>query len=526
MQSIIRMMIIEDETEVLEGIKASLSLMLPAFCQVYTVGNAEDAMEMIRVLHPHIIITDIVLPRMSGLELLEEVKQIPEYDPKVMVISSFNEFAYAQRSLRLGAMDYVLKPFEKTEFVQKIASIVKLIGDEDHQKFENQHRAEHARMGTKVLMDQYMLSFCTKKTHLQEHIYHRLQLWQMIWLTTSPYRVAAFGLHDESTLSDKDVELQLFSIGNVAGETLQHFQPSYLLKNVYNRWIVISAYPDMDELIDAIRDNVSLYQKLQLICGVSGVMSAFQSLSDGYEQAIQALRWASADRRPALHYGDIADLRSDGEKYDSNSSCLEALINGDKDGIIHAVNDKVDDMVRNTNMLHRKQLAQSSLDWIMEIQSALKGKTRVGMEQIPLAIWENLEKDLTTSSIKRELVDYFILLSGQISLQLSINNNAVIEQAKTIIATERESDLSLQFVAEKLRIHPVWLSHIFKKVTGQAFSDHIIEIKMNKAKSLLRESSLKIYEIAEEISYQDLQHFGKVFKKRTGMSPKEFRYGK
>ncbi|MGG1516545.1 response regulator [Paenibacillus oryzisoli] len=526
MQSKIDIIIVEDEIDVLEGIKSSLFSLHPAVGQVYAIGNAEDAMEMIRILRPLIIITDIVLPKKSGLELLEQIKELADFDPKVMVISSYNEFSYAQSSLRLGAVDYVLKPFDRESFIQKVFHLVELIVEESRKKSEHQHRAEYARVGSKVLMDQYLVSFCTKKTYLQEHIYHRLQMWQLVWLTTSPYRIVAFGLTEESPLSDKEVELQLFSIGNVAEESLQYFSPSYLLKNVHNRWIIISAYPDMDELIEVIRENTARYQKLQLTFGVSGVISAFQSLYEGYEQATQALRWASADRRPVLHYGEISIGNKDELFLEPNNVCLESLMNGNKEGIFASVNDKVDDMVRHTPMLHRKQLAQSSLDWIMEIQSAVKGRTGASIEQIPLVIWEELERDQTTHSIKKVLVDYFIKLSEQITAQTAGNGNAVIEQAKTIMAKEPESELSLQFVADKLRIHPAWLSHIFKKETGQAFSDYIIDLKISKAKLLLLESNLKIYEIAAEIGYQDLQHFGKVFKKRTGLSPKEFRYGR
>lgn len=144
----IDILIIEDEGEVLEGIRTSLQQLDPSIGHIYAIGNAEDAREMIRTLFPRIIVTDIVLPRLSGLELLDEVMQISDYEPKVVVISSYNEFSYAQRSLQLGALDYVLKPFDKAEFKQKLLKIVAMIHEEERQRFEMQHRIEHAQMGT------------------------------------------------------------------------------------------------------------------------------------------------------------------------------------------------------------------------------------------------------------------------------------------------------------------------------------------------------------------------------------------
>ncbi|MFX8098759.1 helix-turn-helix transcriptional regulator, partial [Acinetobacter baumannii] len=77
-----------------------------------------------------------------------------------------------------------------------------------------------------------------------------------------------------------------------------------------------------------------------------------------------------------------------------------------------------------------------------------------------------------------------------------------------------------------LSIHPVWLSQLFKKETGQTYLDYLTNARIKRAKQLLRETSMKIYEIAENIGYRDLKHFGHLFKKRTGRTPKEYRFGK
>lgn len=522
----IDILIIEDEGEVLEGIRTSLQQLDPSIGHIYAIGNAEDAREMIRTLFPRIIVTDIVLPRLSGLELLDEVMQISDYEPKVVVISSYNEFSYAQRSLQLGALDYVLKPFDKAEFKQKLLKIVAMIHEEERQRFEMQHRIEHAQMGTRMLMDQYILSFCTKKTQLQEHIYHRLQLWNLTWLTTSSYHLMAFGVSGEVPESDKDMELQLFSIGNIAGETMEQFHSSYLLKNVHNRWIVITAYPDLEEMMEAIRHNVRKYQRHELHFGVSGTMFSFQALFDAYEQSNQALRWAAANRKPELYYQEMEDGMPERTTADVNERCAAALISGDRDGMVRAVRDKVESIVRLTQLIHRKQLAQNCLDWIMDIQTLVNEKSGIYLDQISLSLWERLECYESIDSVKHELCAYFQDLSDKVTSQISGTGNAIIEQAKVMIGEEFDKDITLQGIADKLAIHPVWLSHLFKKETGQTFSDYVIELRIEKARRLLRESNLKIYEIASKIGYLDLQHFGKIFKKRTGMSPKEYRYGK
>jgi two-component system response regulator YesN len=526
MSQAIDLLIIEDEAEVLEGIRMVVGLLHPTFRNIYAIGNAEDAKEIIRTMFPRIIVTDIVLPRQSGLELLEEVMQIPGYEPKVVVVSSYNEFSYAQKSLQLGALDYVLKPFDKAEFTRKLQKIVALIQEEDRTSFELKHQAEHARMGTKLLMDQHILGFCTKRTQLQEHIYHRLQLWNLTWLTTSSYHLFAFCVSGDVPERDKEMELQLFAVGNIAAETIQAYMPSYLLRNVHNRWIVISAYPVVEELMDAIRHNVRSYQRLELHCGMSGVMFSFQALAEAYDQAIQALRWATANQLEELSFHDITHWNEHQDYEDVNELCAASLISGDLNGLQQAVHNKVDSLVRFTHIPQRKQLAQSCLDWIIVIQSLVNEKIGIHMDQIALSLWERLECYETIDSVKQDLFDYFKELSAKILPQITGMSNAIIDQAKAMIAGDSDHEVTLQGLAARLAIHPVWLSHLFKKETGQTFSDYMIDLRIEKAKSLLRESNFKIYEIASKVGYQDLQYFGKLFKKRMGMSPKEYRYGK
>lgn len=365
-----------------------------------------------------------------------------------------------------------------------------------------------------------------QKTQLQEHIYHRLQLWNLTWLTTSSYHLMAFGVSGEVPESDKDMELQLFSVGNIAGETMEQFHSSYLLKNVHNRWIVITAYPDLEEMMEAIRHNVRKYQRHELHFGVSGTMFSFQALFDAYEQSNQALRWAAANRKPELYYQEMEDGLPERTTADVNERCAAALISGDRDGMVRAVRDKVESIVRLTQLIHRKQLAQNCLDWIMDIQTLVNEKSGIYLDQISLSLWERLECYESIDSVKHELCAYFQDLSDKVTSQISGTGNAIIEQAKVMIGEEFDKDITLQGIADKLAIHPVWLSHLFKKETGQTFSDYVIELRIEKARRLLRESNLKIYEIASKIGYLDLQHFGKIFKKRTGMSPKEYRYGK
>ncbi|MDF2925952.1 MAG: signal transduction response regulator [Paenibacillaceae bacterium] len=526
MSGLIDILLVEDEAEVLEGMRCAIAQAPLPWGHIYAVGNAEDAEDIMMSRRPHIIVTDIVLPRRSGLELLETAAGLGQYEPKMIVVSSYNEFDYARRSLQLGALDYVLKPFHIGDFIGKLKDIVRMIQEEARSETEHQLHVEHARIGNKLLMDQHILGYCTKKTVLQEHIYHKLQLWGLTWLTTSAYHVIAFCAAGDMPDHDTEVELQLFSVGNIAEETLREQEQAYLVRNVHNRWIIITGARDTEALIAQVRDNVKRYQKLDLQFGISCAMHAFQSLAEAYDQALTALRWAAVNDQTTADYRELQVPADGAVSGDLNEYCVMALIHAEVDELRSAVNAKVEQLVRSNALHHRRQLGQACLDWIVEIQSVVHERTGIATDQIPLSLWERLDRYDTVESVKRELHAYFLELSRSLSPQITRMGNAWIEQAKKVIEELAGENATLQGVAARLSIHPVWLSQLFKKETGQTFSDYMIDWRITRAKALLRESGCKIYEIAAMVGYQDLQYFGKLFKKRTGMSPKEYRYGK
>ncbi|TDG00790.1 helix-turn-helix transcriptional regulator [Paenibacillus piri] len=154
-------------------------------------------------------------------------------------------------------------------------------------------------------------------------------------------------------------------------------------------------------------------------------------------------------------------------------------------------------------------------------------KVSMEISHFPLELWEKAEQCPSVEDLKqllnRHLHEFIETVANQQQPNL-LNFN--INKAKRIIDEKYGEPITLQSVADELSIHPVWLSRLFKKETGQNFLDYLTEIRIEQAKVMLRDTSLKIYEIALRIGYQEIQYFGKIFKKRTGITPKEYRYGK
>lgn len=516
------MMLIEDEPDALAGMtRIAAGLNLPDLT-LHTADNAESALPLIHAFQPELIVTDIMLPRMTGLELIESVVDEGGYKPKVIVVSGFNDFEYARQSIRLGAFDYLLKPFRTEDFKARIEKAIGLVLAEKKLAAENSKQQSLAERGNHAMRDEYLIEFCTRPTSLEEHLYQRLRLWQIAWLAEAPYTVMLMdvkGYPDGKPLH-RDHALQTFAIGNIVSELAEARSSSVLLKDPKNRWMLITASDQPEQMAKEAVASVGSYQRITLAVGISAKMQRFDQLHEAYAQAQRAFQIHSLSDEAPMHYESPA--ASAAAAANSIPEAIGALIvRGDKETLKDAVSAYFRQAVlQGANSYGHEEVVRILLGFLSRIHLALKDAEGWQLEEVPMRVWEELDACRTLDQYSNVLVQYVLNLCRKTT------QNAVIARAIRIISEHYAEDLTLQTIADRLSMHPVWLSQSFKRETGQTYMDFLTETRLAHARRLLTESSMKIYEIAEAVGYRDLQHFGSVFKKRVGLTPKEFRYGK
>lgn len=518
-----KVLIIEDEPQALEGMKRIMEQLDSRVERSFFCDHGAEAIEMIEMERPDIIVTDIILPDITGLDVLEYI-QIKDYEPKVIIVSGFDDFEYAKRGMKLGAIDYFLKPFETDTFRDKILECIDWI-EEEHRLQRDHHRAvELAHLGTRSMRDVFLHGLCLQPAAPQEHIVHRLRTWGLEWMAAEPYRVLALTVKPQvDPISEKEEEVQSFATGNIVEELLISFPPSVTFKNSKNYWIVVTPLEEIDTLTDTLQREILRYQKREARIGISPGTASLQALHGAYKQAVDALRTALLSKDQAVCDYDQLKAYSEEPGDTLHSRMLVALQSRD-DVLIHELATSfVHNLVLNGRATRPDEISQDCIDWVMELQNGLRASTDKAIGEIPVALWDQLDACESMDDLGGALAHYLSELALQLKGQ---NKNSVIEQALALIHQNYAQDIKLQVVADALSIHPVWLSQLFKKEVGTNFLDYVTELRIQKSKEYLRQSSLKIYEIAYNVGYQDVHHFGRLFKKKTGMTPKEFRYGK
>ncbi|NRF92827.1 response regulator [Paenibacillus frigoriresistens] len=517
-----KIILIEDEPESLMGMKRAIETIDMDF-SLFISSYAEQALHIIQEEWPDLIVTDIMLPDMTGLDLVEQVTG-REYNPMVIVISGYSDFEYARRSLRVGAADYLLKPFSTEEFVSKIQKALIAIQESNVYLLETNAQKTFAEIGNRSMRDEYLTDFCLKRTPNEGHLYQKLTLWGIEWLANQSYSLLVFDRkgYPEGKPIGREFSLQTFAIGNIVQELLPQFAPSLLFKDPQNRWVLISGVEDVDDLSRKVIAALNQYQKMQLSMGISSKMTAFEDIHTAYNEALRAFRLNSlSDCSEYFYQGNHEILMSTDSSSPSIMSSL--LLERQEDQIEAGVHEFIRHAMFSEDTFSREDMIRNILNYLSQIHVCLSEATSKELEEIPMKVWESFDECRTLEESEKVLCEYLITLSHELSPPKS---NALVERALQTIATRYMEDLTLKVIADELSLHPVWLSQLIKKDTGQTYLDHLTERRIEKAKALLRETSLKIYEIAELVGYHDLQHFGNLFKKRTGQTPKEYRYGK
>jgi len=520
----LNIIVVEDEMDILLGLHDAVAALDERIEQLYTARSAEDALLLIHQHRPEVIVTDIVLPEMTGLQMLEVIKEIDDYVPKVLVISSYSDFQFAQRSIQLGAIDYILKPVDKSGFGQKVIHILDLIEEERTTRQYVKAQIGLAKYGSRFLRDKFVMSLCLHQTTLQEHVYHQLRVWQLEWLTSSPYYVISIKKANEAQ-SDLDLELDNFSIGNIAEELLEAFPRSILFRNVRTQWTILTSYPDIHQLASTIQEQIYTYQKYRVVIGISERMNAFQNLSTAFSQSVQACKLSPIDGGQEIVYH--ASLKQETEMGGDYPNLVAAtILAGDFQQMSSCIATALKEMAAVDQVRSFSELTAKAYQFIMQVYSELSEQTGKQHYFSPIELWEEMDKLSSLADLKPFISDHFLNESSRFVEKEHAAEHFIVEKAKLIMTERYSSALSLQIVADELKVHPVWLSHLFKRESGQNFLDYLTELRIDIAKQSLRNSNKKIYEIALEVGYQDLQYFGKLFKKRAGVTPREYRYNK
>lgn len=532
----IKIFLVEDEVVIRNGIKNSINWAEEGYEFVGEASDGELAYPLILKEKPDILITDIKMPFMDGLELSEAVKkELPNI--KILILSGYNDFEYAKRAIGIGITDYMLKPVSAEQLLGVIGEVAEVIRKEQEErdllkKYEAdmQENREHDKY-------EFLTRILTEHLSMTETLEQGKRL--EMDLSAQIYNLILFKITSYGEKEDTQSR-QMVSVFVDIEEMLQQRKGVYYFRRGVEGWAILCLAENGEELqheIDACRDGiheiVSRYPKMEYFGGIGEPVERLRELRDSFGKAERA--FAARFTSPTNQIVSWEELHSDREEepevrglgsVESNRELIAKFLRGgteeETESFVQAYFDEIpEDNIKSMMMCQYI---------LMDIYiSVVTFGESIGLSQEKMQQECGDMKDMKDCMQSTETMKKYVegLIKGLLRLRDAATGRRysdIIETAKIyIMENYMTEDISLNTVSSNVGMSPSYFSSIFSQEVGKTFVEYLTETRMEKAKELLMCSSRKTSEIGFDVGYKDSHYFSYIFKKTQGCSPKEYR---
>lgn len=533
-----KVFLVEDEYIVREGIKNNIDWEKNGYDFCGEASDGELAFPMISEKRPDIVITDIRMPFMDGIELSRMIKE--EYpEIKIIILSGHEEFEYAKAAIQIGVEEYLLKPINGDELLQVVNRVAQKIREENEsretlQEGEGDENFEYAKrqLLSSLIDDNASLSDAMeqgKKIHLN--------------LMAQCYNIMMLKLQRKN--KEQGFSQRILELYKTMEDTLKEQDGQSIMFDRAPEGKVIlfmgsgeeEIRRNMDVFAGQFREILPEYEDVTYFGSVGVPVMRLRELGESYEAASHGFSY-----RFLTEPNQIVDNHTvfDQTRNEKKFSCsigsvdiqnldkqkIESFLKGGEMDEIHFF---VEEYMKNTgdagknSMIFRQYIV---MDMFFAASHFLTQITD-GREQLgePFESPEQMQK--IVSDLEATVVyikELFTKVMQVRDAQTTEHNSDVVENAKKYISENyHDEELTLNTVAHEVNVSPNHLSAMFSQKTGQTFVKYLTDVRMHRAKELLKCTSKRSNEICEEVGYRDPHYFSHLFKKNVGCSPIQYR---
>lgn len=496
-----RILIVEDEIRIRKGL-ANLVEKHTEHTVVGQASNGQEGKEMALLYEPDLIITDIRMPVMDGLEM---IKQLKEYggEWRFVILSGYSEFEYAKRALQYGADDYLVKPLAPEDVMKLFDSVQERIKKE---RQKNQEKPEKILRNYLIEREDVSLEELKRVCDFRQKNELCLICAYVGNISKDARkncieRIAGFQnkYKDERVVSfftESTRELVILMDGKTSTLLIKELEDKLLKRKENDKiWIWITTRV---ELGDNLRNK---YEELKSMYEYALVLDTDRILD---EEEINKWEEKKQDLSP---------------KYRMNVQ--NYFFKKDKENLEKEIKKFLNEMCHMQERPGKIKEQYIQMAYFL-IGLAKEADSRIYNQVQDLNIIRNIGNSVTQKEIQELFLQIIVIFLNNMGEQNNVSNYVIL-RAIDYIRNHYQEGISLDAVAESLKITPEYLSTLFNREMGENFSAFLKKFRISHAKRLLRETDKKIYEIAEEVGYSDPKYFNRVFKEEEGISPGDFR---
>lgn len=525
-----KIVIIDDDFQVSRGLRKAIPW---EELDAEFAGEAidgEEGLQLIEAAQPDIVLTDIYMPVMNGIQMIEELKR-RGFAGRFVILSGYNDFEYARTAIRLGVDDYLTKPVT----VEQIRSVLRATIDKLEETYLSRIEGDIAasRMTLKGhAQEELLLALLNGWGYPQEHAAAAGQLKDRQSMV-----LVMEVLWNERTLSLSlaDWNLFKFAVSNITAEVLGEEWPEAVFAWLFGNHAALllpargaetaeAIAADAQRLAGLLVDNMRTYLGLELRIGFGQVKPSWEQIKTSADEAMQMLlekqhkeqRVKEKDGLAAQETGP-ADFSPESYFYDITRALQESR---DEEALRLFglyLERKKPEGVGNPQVIRVLAAEIRTLLHNALLMAGFQGlrNTEEGHAQRELAEMKD------TESIHRWLEAEIRSLRQTLHPPIQEKHRKAVQFMIEYVHKHYAEDITLERLASQLYISKNYLNQLFKKVTGETFTNYVIRVRIEKAKALLMDGNHLIYEVSEMVGYQNVPYFSTLFKKYCGVSPSE-----
>lgn len=501
--SYLSLLIVDDELSIREGLSHVMPWEELGIKVVGCAENGEEALQMIATYHPHIVITDIKMPKCDGLTLIKKAKE-QGYETEFIIMSGYNDFKFAKEAIKFGVQDYLLKPIKKGELIETLTII------------QNKH-------SNTTVPDKVQASISGILKDLVHNKYKPSKELDALYSTLSsnmPLHIITF----DDVIPFNILKSELQSLIPPTVGILFECDTHKLAMVISPISLSTTGYEDIHTFCHFITTSISSLLGVPLSCGIGDGVSELSFIWKSYHSANEYL---------AYKMYDLDTYVFDGTMIDTKSPCPLSINNTYSESLV--------EVILSYDLESIDKITKDFFEWILYIPTPPPSFVR-GMcihlmidIQKKLSLYSNAREDilkdiphqaildcLTLQDIKQWFITSFTRYAKAITHHVTESTDPVIDTAITYIQQNIASKLPLEEVASHVHLSKSYFTSLFKEKTGESFRNYVLNLKIEYAKKLLKESDITVSNLSHLLGYEEYRSFNRAFKKSTGKTPSEY----
>ena len=521
---------VDDEPIVLEGIRSKIDWEENGFTFIGEATDGEIALSMIHELKPDILITDIKMPFMDGLQLAETIKKTQPWT-KIIILSGHDEFDYAKKAISIGIEDYLLKPFTPDELLASLKKTAAQIDKERKQLSDISKLREELKSNEALLKKEFLNNLVHGSADTNTVMQKCNEFG--INLISRYYKVLISRIESRTgNIQNQEEACSLLnSYSTAINEAVSFFHHSNLLVCIFKGSTQNELEDNTFRAAEAIGHIATKNEDCFVLTAIGKTVEHLSQLQTSYE-----------DAKHILELGGVSEKKPEHQNRILNS---EDLQQNDSEILEIKENDPLVDRLKYAGKNDISAIIEESMTLIKNNQGQFSVFASYILVDLIFAVSKLIEKlggdikELKPEILQRKFIDDAVIdenafpqiLRDVLNFALEYRDSKmsgkyadVILKAKQFIEENyADQNTTLTTVAEAVCLSPNHFSTIFSQECKTTFIEYLTNVRMENAKRLMRETDMKGYDIAYECGFSDPHYFSYIFKKNTGLSPREYK---